>query len=74
MKRIQLTDEAPIWYRLWSNQAQMLAVVTFAQSALPLWEDVIPPYWFAVLAAVIGMAGIYLRGVRQPGLKRGANA
>jgi len=74
MKRIQLTDEAPIWYKLWSNQAQMLAILAYAQMALPFWEGVIPPFWFGIAGAVINTAGIYLRGVKQPGLKRGTNA
>ena len=71
MKRIEMVEEAAVWYRLWSNQAHLLAIVTYAQMALPFWEGVIPEYWFGLSGALLNTAGVILRNIKQPGLKRG---
>lgn len=69
MKRIQLTEEASLWYRLWSNQAQFLAGISYLQMILPYWEGIIPAHYFAILGATLNTAGFFLRNVKQPGLR-----
>lgn len=66
---IEKTEDAPLWYRLWSNQAHILALVSYAQMALPLWEGVISAQWFGIAGAVLNSAGILLRGIKQPKLR-----
>ncbi|WP_252108977.1 MULTISPECIES: hypothetical protein [unclassified Halomonas] len=71
MKRIQLVDEAPVWYKLWSNQAALLAAVTLLQGLLPFWEGVVPSEWFQLAGAALASAAFVLRNIKQPGIKRG---
>lgn len=67
--RIQLTDDARFWHRLWSNQAAILSVVVTLQSLLPLWQGIIPDRWFVILGALIGSAGALLRLLKQPAIE-----
>lgn len=67
---IEKTQDASLWYRLWSNQAHLLAIVTYAQMALPFWDGVIPAAWFGIAGAVLNSSGIFLRGIRQKNLRR----
>lgn len=69
MKRIQLTDEAPIWWRLWSNQAALLSAVTILQGLLPFWNGIVPDRYFMVAGAALSSAAFLLRNVKQPGLR-----
>ncbi|RUR52711.1 hypothetical protein [Vreelandella populi] len=68
MSKIEFTSESSVWYRLWSNQAQFLAGVSYLQMALPFREGIIPAHYFAILGALLNTAGFFLRNVKQPGL------
>ncbi|MGQ7286023.1 DUF7940 domain-containing protein [Vreelandella venusta] len=72
MKRIQLTEDAPIWYKLWSNQAALLSAITLLQGLLPFWKGVVPGEWFQIIGALLVSAAFILRNIKQPKLKRGA--
>lgn len=66
MKRPALTEDASIWYLLWSNQAALLSVMTTLQSMLPFWEGIIPDQWFIVVGAILASAVVILRNIKQP--------
>lgn len=69
MKRIQLADDAPVWYALWSNQAAILSAITIAQGLLPFWNGIIPDRWFMIAGAVLSSATFILRQIDQPKAK-----
>lgn len=69
MKRIQLAEDAPVWHRLWSNQASILSAVTILQGLLPFWDGIIPDQWFMLAGAVISSAAFILRNIEQPKVK-----
>ena len=69
MSRIKLTEDAPVWYLLWSNQAALLSVVTMLQGLLPFWDGVVPDRWFMLAGAVISSAAFVLRNIEQPKAK-----
>lgn len=69
MKRIQLTEDAPVWYLLWSNQAAVLSAVTMLQGLLPFWNGIIPDRWFLIAGAVLSSAAFILRNIEQPKAK-----
>ncbi|WP_339885284.1 hypothetical protein [Vreelandella maris] len=69
MKRLQLTDDAPIWYLLWSNQATLLSAVTMLQGLMPFWEGIVPDRWFMLAGAIISSVAFILRNIEQPKAK-----
>lgn len=69
MKSIKLSDDASVWYLLWSNQAAILTALVTIQGALPYWEGVIPRQWFVIAGAVLSTSILVLRSVEQPKAK-----
>jgi hypothetical protein len=62
MKYIKNADQGA---KFWSNWAAGGAAILAIQEALPIWEAIIPEGAFAILAAIVATAGIYLRMVDQ---------
>lgn len=69
MKRVQLTEDAKVWHRLWSNQAAILSAITTAQALLPFWQGVVPDQYFVIAGAVLSSLAFILRNIKQPGLQ-----
>jgi len=65
MKKPSLVPESKQWYKLWSVQAALVAVIIGLQEALPLWKGIVPDNIFAIMAATVGMIGAVLRQVKQ---------
>ena len=65
MKKPTLAPESKQWYKLWSVQAAAVSVVIALQAVLPLWEGIVSPSTFAILAAIVGTIGAIARQVKQ---------
>jgi hypothetical protein len=70
---MKLIPEAKQAGKLWSVQfGTLTTVLTLLEawnSALPLWEGVIPAGTFAILAAVSGSLTVATRVIKQEGIK-----
>ncbi|RUR38534.1 hypothetical protein [Vreelandella populi] len=66
---MKLSDDAPVWHRLWSNQAALLSAITILQGLLPFWNGIVPDRWFMIGGAVLSTGAFILRNIEQPKLK-----
>jgi hypothetical protein len=63
--KMKTVPESKQWFRLWSVQAAAVSVVIALQAVLPLWEGIVSPSTFAILAAIVGTIGAIARQVKQ---------